>query len=364
MTEQISRRYVPAQFARGKPRLFIVGEAPGEEEAIEGKPFVGRAGQLLNQILKALDVEREDCHITNVFKIRPPENNVGFFFETITEAKKSGLNKTSKYPMYSGIGYLKPDFSGFLDELKGELLRMQPDIVVALGNTAMWALTGLTGVAKLRGHLTDCALGYSCKVLMTYHPAAVLRQWEYKPLIFNDIQKALTYNSKKEINRLVLLEPNLHDLEMFYEDHIKQIKGTGIPLTFDIETGTDRIRCIGFAVGGVSIVVPFDSGNINNPSYWKTADEEVQALTWVKGILEDPTITKLGHNVLYDIQWLREKFGICTAQPIHDTMVMFHSVQPEMKKSLNELVSMYTYAPPWKTWVSHKEKTSENKKDN
>ena len=364
MTEQISRRYVPAQFARDKARLFLVGEAPGEDETIEGRPFVGAAGHLLNNVLRALDIDREECHITNVFKIRPPQNQIEFFFEGVREAKKSGLSsENNRPPLYSGIGYLKEQYLTYLEELRNEIIKVSPPLIVAMGNTAMWALTEMTGAKNLRGHIVDCTLVKGPKVIMSYHPAAVLRQWEFKPLLFSDLQKALLYKEGVEVKREIIIEPSITDLENFYEEHIKPIKGTGIPLTFDIETGSDTILCVGFAVGGFALVVPFTSGKLNNPSYWETADKEKMALDWVKGVLEDPTIAKLGHNVLYDIQWLKAKFGICTAQPIHDTMVMFHSLQPEMRKGLNELVSMYTFAPPWKTWVSHGTKASINKQN-
>jgi DNA polymerase len=138
-------------FADGLPsaRLMIIGEAPGRDEDREGKPFVGRAGQLLDRMLAAIDMGRADqaapVYITNVLPWRPPQN---------------------RDPKPEEIAMLLP----FLER---HVALVDPDLLILMGNTACQAALGKRGIMRLRGHW---AQAFGKPALPMFHPAYLLRQ--------------------------------------------------------------------------------------------------------------------------------------------------------------------------------------------
>jgi DNA polymerase len=146
----------------GKSGVLFVGEAPGEQEDLRGVPFVGRAGQLLTDIIeKGMGLAREDVYICNVLKCRPPENRD----PTIEE---------------------KELCTSWLDR-QIELVR--PRLVIALGrHAAGHLLSTQLSLGRLRGRIHDRS---GCKVLVTYHPAYLLRSPGEKKECWKDIQIAL-----------------------------------------------------------------------------------------------------------------------------------------------------------------------------
>jgi len=149
-------------FADGTPMsaLMLVGEAPGRDEDLEGRPFVGRSGQLLNRILAAIGLQRDQVYIANVVPWRPPGNRV---------------------PTAMEIELCRP----FI-ERQIELAR--PQFLVALGGPATKFLTGHEGILKLRGRWLDhkTAAGTTIPVMPTLHPAYLLRTPAHKKFVWQD----------------------------------------------------------------------------------------------------------------------------------------------------------------------------------
>jgi len=143
-------RYVPGIGPFGA-KLAIVGEAPGEAEDIYGRPFEGPAGDLMNGFLREAGINRADCYITNVIKFRPPENDM----KRLNEIGVSLAQSTQ--------------------DLFDELHTVNPNCVLALGNTALQALTNKTGIKVYRGSVLRSS-DFKLKVVSTYHPAHLLRQ--------------------------------------------------------------------------------------------------------------------------------------------------------------------------------------------
>lgn len=144
-------------------RLMFIGEAPGADEDMQARPFVGRAGQLLNKIIEAIGMKREDVLIGNVNRCRPPQNRT----PTIEEAKTC-----------------KPF-------LLREIAVAQPEVIVVLGNTAMKNLLDTKeGITKLRGRFQDYR---GVKVMPTFHPAYLLRDPSKKREAWEDMKKVRDY---------------------------------------------------------------------------------------------------------------------------------------------------------------------------
>jgi DNA polymerase len=136
---------------RGNPKArgLILGEAPGAEEERLGRPFIGPSGRLLSEALAEAGLEEDELWITNVIKTRPPDNRTPTGQEVID----------------------------VLDELDFEISSVEPEVILALGNIALFALTGEdTGVTRRRGHWeTAVVAGAGIPVLPCMHPAFVRR---------------------------------------------------------------------------------------------------------------------------------------------------------------------------------------------
>ncbi|WP_461831814.1 uracil-DNA glycosylase family protein [Aquifex sp.] len=144
-------------------RVMFVGEAPGEEEDRQGKPFVGRAGQLLNKLIRdVLGLNREDVYITNVCKCRPPNNR-----------KPTPLEMRACFPY-----------------LKKEIEVIKPKVICCLGATAGEGILGKTlKITKVRGQIFLYPFNPKIKVFLTYHPAYVLRNPKEEGTLIKDFQK-------------------------------------------------------------------------------------------------------------------------------------------------------------------------------
>lgn len=342
--------------------IAFVAEAPGEQEAIAGVPLVGPSGQLFDRFLKWLAVDRDQVFIGNVFQQRPTGNKVAQFFMPLAQARKTGWHKECPYPQNESLGFVRPEYVQHVDRLREEIERANPNVVVAMGATSLWALTGLTGISKYRGVFLPCTLAPGRKVLPTYHPAYVIRQWKSLPVVALDFSKAYDHRDTPDIERRdveVWLRPTLDDIREWRREHAQP----GSVIAFDIETAGEEITCIGFASNNkVAIVIPFVDTDSRDGSYWESPEEELEAWILVEEILGDETTEKVAHNSSYDCQWLIQKYGVLPRGKVHDTMLIHHSLQPEWKKSLGFLSSLYLDHPAWKELVDHKG-ASENKAD-
>ena len=152
---------------------MIIGEAPGANEDKEGLPFVGRAGQLLDKMLSAIDLDRKKVYISNIINYRPPENRR----PTDDEIKR------------------------YLPFIKKHIEIINPKILVLLGSTAMNALIGNDVViSKMRGKWIEKEFG-NCKtsVIITFHPAFLMRQPAQKKMSWIDLKMIREKKNKLNI---------------------------------------------------------------------------------------------------------------------------------------------------------------------
>ena len=150
-------------FADGDPnaRLMFVGEGPGADEDVQGLPFVGKAGQLLNNMISAMGLQREQVYIANIVKCRPPANRV---------PEPEEANTCTQF-------------------LVKQIDVVQPEVIVALGATAATYLLGVKqSLAGLRGRWHSCR---GAKVAVTYHPAFLLRDPRQKGEAWKDLQMVM-----------------------------------------------------------------------------------------------------------------------------------------------------------------------------
>ncbi|HEU5182621.1 MAG TPA: uracil-DNA glycosylase [Candidatus Polarisedimenticolia bacterium] len=161
---RLSEKRTQVVFGTGSPRarLMFVGEGPGYEEDRQGLPFVGRAGQLLNRILQAMGMSREEVYIANIVKCRPPENRTPLPDECDT-------------------------CSPFLFR---QIAILRPRVICALGSVAVQTLLKTSSsISRLRGEFRTLEDG--TPVMPTFHPAYLLRNPEKKKEVWEDMKKVL-----------------------------------------------------------------------------------------------------------------------------------------------------------------------------
>ncbi len=154
--------------------LVLVGEAPGAEEARLGQPFVGRSGKLLDQMLEKAGIRREETLIANVFRLQPPGNKVDHFFASRRAASIGGFALAEEFGKF-GSFFCRAAFASEVRHLRNVLRREDPAVIVALGRTPLWALTGENGLLVKAGQVMDASFLPSAKIIPTYHPSFILR---------------------------------------------------------------------------------------------------------------------------------------------------------------------------------------------
>jgi DNA polymerase len=323
-------------------KIALVGEAYGESEELVKKPFIGAAGQELDRQLADAGISRAECFVTNVFNLRPAGNKI----EALCGAKSDPGVLRGTQPLSKGK-YLLAEYAGELTRLFDELSRAQPNVTVLLGNVAAWALLGTGSIGKIRGTCSYSSVLPRLKVLPTYHPASIFHQYENRHVAVLDLMKAKRESEFSDLRRPlreVWTDPDLDDLEIFYERFLKDAPRVAI----DVETAIGQVTCISFAPSiDRVLVVPFLDHRFPGAHYWKAPADEVTAWQWVRKVLDTPA-EKVGQNVLYDTQYLWQAHGIPIRNLAHDTMLLHHSLHPESPKSLGFLGSIYTNEIAWK----------------
>jgi uracil-DNA glycosylase len=351
-------------------KLLLCGEAWGENEARIGRPFVGPTGVELMRMMHDANLihfgdedyqnlrsyyrtgnpiypeeiwQRHGVQRTNVFNFRPANNK-------IDEVCGDKAEAIAGYPSLGKSKYVRAEFTGELERLGDEILGLDPNLIVCLGNTALWAMAGSTGIGKLRGTTrlsTHTVRDY--KLLPTYHPSAVVHQYELRPTTVADLIKAKREAAFPEIRRPqreIWIEPNVDEIRTFIDRHVRNCRY----LSVDIETSGTSITCIGLSPRpDLALVVPFVDRRKKGNNYFPDLATEVAAWDCVKRVLEDKTIKKVFQNGMYDIAFLWRSVGVGVRGAEHDTMLLHHALQPESLKALGYLGSIYTDEGAWKT---------------
>lgn len=291
-------------FGPDTAKLVIVGEAPGDTEVLQGKPFVGRAGQLLDKVLQEAGIDREKCYITNAVLCRPIPHR----------APKAAELKCCR------------------ERLLREVRQRLPRVVLALGNAAAYAFLGKVNISNVHGTVNWCT-EINAYVVPTYHPAAVLRTPSYYIDVIRDVKKAARLLQSPVVVDNSIQYVTLHS----YDDVLELVNRlqTINEVAIDVETASNgRVLCIGLS--------------------WK----EGTAVVVTQQALKDPRVVPLldkalaskiliGHNLKYDIQVLWRN-GFTTPQVGVDTMLMNYTVDERPgKHGLKQLVRRYLNAPDY-----------------
>lgn len=338
-------------------RLLFIGEAPGEEEDYRLKPFVGAAGRLLNSCLRQAGIARSEVLVTNIFKQRPPRNRIGYYFQ----------DRSCTKPTWEGEEHIEQlrQWLGILLEQR-ERTGLGPNIIVALGATAMKILTGKRRIKKWRGSVLPCTLVEGFKVYPIFHPSYVMRLMQEPresglygavvkkdrenalPIFLKDLVRAEEQSDFPEIRRpqrSFALTLDFADIKARIRalDHEKLV-------AVDIETlpaeGGPIVWMIGFAASpNDAFVVPILS---DMKMKW-TIDEEHELWRLISEFFLNPNVNKVFQGGTYDLSVLGRNYGLRVANTTyHDTMFCHQATYPHIRKALEVLASLYTWEPYYK----------------
>jgi uracil-DNA glycosylase family 4 len=318
---------------------MIVGEAPGEHEEREGQPFVGYSGQELNRMLQEAGIMRSACFITNVARTRPAGNDIGQFIAM----RKADI--TAKHVQVRDkwiINHLRDD----IEILKREIELCRPHLIIAFGNVALWALTGHWGIMSWRGSILQAdvslSLDYRPKVIPTYHPAAVLRQWSWRPIVVHDLRRAAEQSKSSELIRReyrFIVRPDFKTACDHLELLWRLVQARPTRLAIDIETRAGHIACVGIAWSrSEALCLPLMCVE-RAEGYWDS-EEETALMFLLQRVLTHQNCLGIGQNFSYDAQYFHRHLRF-VPNLVRDTMLAQHSCFSNMQKGLDFLSSMY-----------------------
>lgn len=315
---------------------MVIAEAPGKDEDIYLKPLVGPTGQLFNEFCQKAGIRRDECYITNVCKYRPPFNDI----------KKLNL-----------IGI---DLNQQITELwENEIRVYKPNVILAMGDIALEAVTGYTGILNRRGSISYAKDGIT-KVVPTIHPAALFNRtygseedkeqaggldYVYHKLIIADFIRAREESESATLSlpqRDLVVAHNSLDVFRFFREYEKCTKAAS-----DIESINCIPVCTSFAFNrNHAISIPLlknigsvpltDMGYNELRECWRIIDEQYRRLQII------------GHNFKYD-DFKLSRAGFSIPSVHSDTLIKTRVIFPELSdKRLLTVSSLWTREPYYK----------------
>ncbi len=340
-------------------RVMIVGDYPGESDLLKGRPLSGSAGFELKKMLQEAGLFLESCFVTSVARERSPKGDIS----GLVASKNKEIGPTHK--LWQGK-HVHPLVLEGADELAQEIRRVRPNVIVAMGNLALFTLTGQWGTGSWRSSIMDCTLVPGQKVIPTITPTILFAQWKWRNLIVHDLKRVKRESAFPHINRPkynFTVRPDyataISTLTQLAEQ-AEAAPGT-LPLSSDIETRAGHISCIGFAWSKLdAICIPFmavenydewsprfDKRGVDvgcwvrkqRESHFWSLDEEAHILQLIYRISQSAVF--IGQNWNYDAQYCLRHWHWIAKYTVQDTMLKHHTCFSNMDKNLSFLSSMY-----------------------
>jgi DNA polymerase I-like protein with 3'-5' exonuclease and polymerase domains/uracil-DNA glycosylase len=318
-------------------QIMLVGEAPGSEEERLGRPFVGPSGLELNRMLAEVGLSRSAIFTTNVCRLRPINNDIS-----------AHIARTRKCPASDMTAFrdgwaTKRIHDGFA-RLKKEIEIVKPNLIVAFGNLALWSLSGRWGIGDWRGSelRADILLEANPKLIPTYHPAAILRQWNWRAALLADLRRAALNAGSNEYPRAdwqFRVRPTFGQAVDWLQSLAASLDASsGLRISFDLETRNQHIACAGFATDSKgAFCIPFMVVD-RADGYWASSEEGV-LVRLIQRILTHPNARITGQNLLYDAQYTW-RWWHCVPRVSQDTMISWHTAFCELPKALDFQASL------------------------
>lgn len=302
--------------------IAVVAEAPGEREVETGRPLVGGSGSKLWEVLRSVKLSRNDVYVTNVSK------------------RQVSLGHDKRHPIN------RHELESWYSLLVWELEQL-PNLryVLVLGNLALQALLGRSGITDWRGSVIEGKLpsGRSITFVCTYNPAMVLRDPTTEIAFKFDVAKL-----RRVVDGNWSVTPVKAIINPSYDEalgHIDRLANAGEPIAYDIEVISGETACIGFANDpneGVCISLR----SVDEAMY--SVEDERRIRRRIQDLLGDTGIRTVTQNGMFDASWLSFKDRIVPAPHYFDTMLAHHTLYPALPHNLGFITTQYTTRPFYK----------------
>ena len=281
--------------------------------------------------MASVDLARSECYFTNVIKDLD--------------------NPLAKYISFSKHGaQVTPAGHEYIQMLKNELEHHPANVIVAVGNVALYALTNRFGITKWRGSILESTLLPGRKIIPIFHPATVIppkNVYTNKHLITTDLGRVVVESRFPHINH-----PEIHiQVEPTFDAVLKFIKTCidygekGWPISIDIEVIGPEIDCISLAYDSHNTIsIPFRSPQGD----YFSIEQEANIWLLLAALIEDPIIPICGQNIIFDLSFIFRKYGIAPQGKIYCTMVAQKILYPDFSVGLDFITSLYTNIPYYK----------------
>lgn len=316
--------------------IAVIGEAPGEREVWEERPFVGPSGAWLDIWLASAGIPRPIVRLLNCCTDRPEANRFEHFW----------LDKKCIKP----TEYLVQQ----INQLVLQLSQM-PNLraIIALGRNPMYCLTGKDGISKWRGSVLDYApppwvdnsFPLTTPIIPTLHPAFVLRQWTAAPLVRHDLKVAahVAKHGWSAPVRELIWNPSFSQVV----EYLRDLRNRPRPTAVDIECIPDTRLIYRISLSdrsNYSMSIPFQI--LSRGARYFSIDEEVLVWQELALLLNEPSVPKVFQNGIFDVTWL-EYYGLRVRNYAQDTMIAQHNIQVGLPTKMKPLglamiTSLYT----------------------
>ena len=346
-------------------KILIVGESPTRGEAVAGKPYIGQSGKELYKMLNEAGILMQDCHLTMVSSQYASGKDT---------AERYFIKLTQKYQVP------KAEVEAGRARLLEEIAEVKPELIIACGDLALWALTGEIGITKWRGSILEMEYDNGVdgssfvKVIPTYAPDIVMRKWDWRFIMVQDLRRCSKESAFPEVrmpayefiirpgfsqvmevlDRLSILADSparVDDLPRPVRDcmgiqnaaHIGPTAARNNPprliLSGDIETRKGHIACFGIGWSDTeALCIPFITVG-DEHGYWNQA-EEAAIVNKLRELFRNPNIGWVFQNGLYDFQYFAVRWGFIP-HIYMDTMLAQHACFAGLPKGLDFQSSMY-----------------------
>jgi uracil-DNA glycosylase family 4 len=338
-------------------RVMIIGDMPSVRDMDTGRVFSDSSGWELEKMLREAGITMGECFSTNVLSARVRlEQEIAF--------KKNAIRE--EMVLVNGDKYATPLIEESIRRLSKEIELVKPNLIICLGNLALWALTCKWNTAKWRGSMLQYG---EARVICTYSPTEVFRQWELRPIVVQDFRRAHEYTYKEWPRKDFKFEisPTYTQVIMRLDFLLAELTAEerkpprGMKIAYDIETLARNISCISLAWSkNEAICIPFMK--MGKPEGYFTECEEAEIVFKLYQVMTHPNFQGITQNGNFDRNYICDNWNFI---PRHyqDTMLSHHVLFPAMQKSLDFICSMhneeYVYwkddLKEWRTAIVHNE---------
>jgi uracil-DNA glycosylase family 4 len=307
--------------------IAIIAEAPGEREKQLKTPLIGSSGKLFWEFVRPIGINRRSCYVSNVIKRQ---------LRTVLDEK---------------VSITRNEIDQYVGVLQWELQQL-PNLryIIVLGNYALEAVTGLTGIMHHRGSVYDTQIqsisqrtSRECTVVAMLNPAAVMREPKWEIMFKFDVGRLNDVINGRYKQHIIspIINPSPSEAVAW----IDRMQDEALPVSLDIETIGGETACIGLANSTTTgMCINFRDRTRNRFTVSDESQVRVRLGKWGR----DPTTKLVMQNGMFDASWLAFKDRLLLGPAYFDTMLSHHTLYPSLPHNLGFLTSQYTTHPFYK----------------